>query len=362
MSLEAYGWDNIWAQQLELKGDTLEIPARVIAGHRSEYRVHTGERALKARAAGKLYHPPFKQTDLPAVGDWVILSDDSPDSIVTIQKVLTRRSTFSRMVAGKHTSEQIMATNVDTVWIVTNFEGDFNLSRLERYVTLVVESGAVAAIVLAKADLVEETEPAIELLRSRIPDVAIHAVSAQAKTGLDQLETYLAPGKTIALLGSSGVGKTTLINHFSGSDDLVTAEVREKDGKGRHTTTHRELILLPTGGVLLDTPGMRELQLWGIDEALENSFSDIDEFAASCRFSDCKHESEPGCAVNAAVESGDLAVDRFNNYLKLKSELKYVERKNDVKSGLLQRELWKTRTKEHKRITKEKKLNSPGKR
>ncbi len=353
MSLEDYGWDESWAEKLAHLGNKQGIPARVISGHRSEYRLHTGDVEISAKAAGRLYHAPFKKAELPAVGDWVIVNDTEASGNATIQSVLKRKSTFSRKVAGKNTNEQVMATNLDTVWIVSTFGADLNPARFERYISLVVESGAVPVIVLAKSDLVEDTQTTIESLEARITDVQIYAVSAKANIGLEVLHQYIAPGQTIALLGSSGVGKSTLINHFVGHELLHTASVREKDGKGRHTTTHRELILLPTGGLLLDTPGMRELQLWRDDDNLDKSFSDIDELAQDCRFSDCSHETEPGCAVLAAVETGDISEERINNYSKLRKELTYLDRKTDVQAEQAERKKWKAISKEQRRLAQE---------
>lgn len=361
MSLESYGWDATWTKRLEALDKEDHTPARVISGHRSAYRVHTGREELLAKAAGKLFHKPFTKQDLPVVGDWVALDTSDPNSPAVIKQVLPRQTVFSRKFSGKNEREQVMAANVDIVWIVSTFGTDLNLARLERYVTLVLESGAFPVIILAKSDLGENHDQVLGDVRDRIPGVALHAVSAHAANGLEALDEYIQDGQTVALLGSSGVGKTTLINYFLGEEVHHTAAVREKDGKGRHTTTHRELILIPRGGLLLDTPGMRELQLWNTSDSLDKSFTDIEELAAECRFSDCKHEGEPGCAVNAALESGDLSPDRFENYKKLERELSYLGKRSDKDAVRIERERLKARTKEHRRISQELKRKVKGK-
>jgi ribosome biogenesis GTPase len=279
----------------------------------------------------------------------VVVEHGGPQDDALIHLVLPRTSTFSRKAAGKRTDEQIVGANVDTVWIVSAFDSDLNPARLERYVTLVWESGALPVVVLAKVDLCEAPESIVAGLTARLVGVPIHAVSATDGVGVEVLRRYLAPGQTIALLGSSGVGKSTLINHLAGREVMRTAAVRASDGKGRHTTSHRQLVLLPSGGLLLDTPGMRELQLWSADEGLEKSFPDIDGIAAGCRFADCRHETEPGCAVQAAVEGGELAAGRLESFRKLQRELAYFERKRDVRAELDEKQRLKERTKEYRR-------------
>ncbi len=352
MSLAAYGWNEAWSERLATLHRGRGVAARVLAEHRELYRVHTGAAELPARISGRLRHDASGVADLPAVGDWVVVEHGGGGNDALIQVVLPRKSAFSRKAAGKRTDEQIVGANVDTVWIVTASDCDLNPARLERYVTLVWQSGASPIVILAKADLSETPESIVAGLTARLVGVPVHAVSALDGEGLEALHEYLAPGQTIALLGSSGVGKSTLINRLAGREVMRTASVRARSGKGRHTTSHRQLVLLPSGGLLLDTPGMRELQLWSADEGLEQSFPDIEAIAAGCRFADCRHESEPGCAVHAAVESGELAPGRLENFRKLKKELAYLERKQDVRAELEEKQRWKELTKEYRRRLK----------
>jgi ribosome biogenesis GTPase len=353
VSLEQYGWSDLWAESFARPGQEECAPARVIAEHRELYRVHDGASELQARISGRLRHQATGGADFPAVGDWVAIESADSESEALIHAVLPRKSKFSRKAAGKKTEEQVVGANIDTVWIVTALDADFNPNRIERYLTLVWESGASPVVVLTKSDLCEETGPLMAELESRLLGVSIHALSALADEGLDQLGAYLAPGRTIALLGSSGVGKSTLINRLAGEEVMRTAPVREFDGKGRHTTSHRQLVLLPAGGLLLDTPGMREIQLWSGGEGLEKGFADIEAIAAGCRFKDCSHDSEPGCAVLAAVESGGLPAKRLESFRKLMKELAYIERKQDIHAELKERQRWKEIMKSYKRHFKQ---------
>jgi ribosome biogenesis GTPase len=252
--------------------------------------------------------------------------------------VLERKSRFVRKVAGSVVAEQVVAANVDVVLLVAGLDGDFNPRRLERYLVLAHDSGARPVIVLSKADLAEDLAGAIEAARSvGGPDVPVHAVSAPRDEGYDALAEYLEPGRTVALLGSSGVGKSTIVNRLAGEELQRTQEVRATDGRGRHTTTHRQLILLPAGGLLMDTPGMRELQLWDVDEGVEETFADVEELAASCRFPNCEHDSEPGCAVRAAIAEGRLTSERLASYQKLVRELQVLTARQDRQNRLFER-------------------------
>jgi len=350
MSLFEYGWNKTWEAKLEAVQVKKGQPARVISEHRNLFWIHTEEGDFAAKVSGRLEHHATSLAHLPAVGDWVVSKQGKDGARATIQTILPRQSKFSRKTPGKRTDEQIIAANIDSVWIVSSLDANLNPARLERYVTLVWESGASPVVILAKSDLMVETKSIIEDLAARVAGVPIHAVSALNASGIEELNEYLSPGRTIALLGSSGVGKSTLINHLAGSDLLRTASVREKDGKGRHTTTHRELVLLPQGGLLLDTPGMRELQLWGAEEVLDKGFADIDAIAGNCRFSDCSHDTEPGCAVHEAVEAGELDSQRMENFKKLRQELLHLERKQDIRAAIKEKQRWKEISQQRRNI------------
>jgi ribosome biogenesis GTPase len=340
LDLESLGWDEAWAEQFDpYRGDAL-VPGRVAVQHRGAWDVLTELGELRADIAGRLVHEAPSPAELPVVGDWVAVAPRPGESAGTIQAVLPRRTRFSRKTAWTAVEEQVLAANLDVVFIVSSLNEDLNLRRLERYLTLAWESGARPVILLTKADLHPAPETAVAEVESVAYGVPVLALSARTGEGLDALRSYLRPGVTTALLGSSGVGKSTLVNTLAGVQLLATQEIRE-DGRGRHTTARRELVLLPGGGLVIDTPGMRELQLWEADEGLEEAFEDVAELAAQCRFSDCAHETEPGCAVRAALEQGTLAPERWDSYLKLQRELEHLERRLDKRALSEQRKRWR---------------------
>jgi len=295
--------------------------------------------------AGRMRHRAEGRVDYPAVGDWVAFRPDPDSDRATIQGVLDRKSRFVRKVAGSVVAQQVVAANVDVVLLVTALDADFNPRRLERYLVLAHESRARPVIVLSKTDLADDLDEYLREARSVAgPDVSIHTVSAPLDAGYEALRGYLEPGKTVALLGSSGVGKSTIVNRLAGEELQRTQEVRTTDGRGRHTTTHRQLILLSDGGLLMDTPGMRELQLWDVDEGVEETFSDIEELADHCRFPDCEHDREPDCAVREAVTEGRLPTERLMSYHKLRRELQALSARQDHQNRLFQKRKVKTAT------------------
>ena len=290
--------------------------ARVIAVHRGLWKVETDGDEKFLNITGTMH----KNGEFPVVGDWVVLGEGED----IIDEILPRKTKLSRKEAGSKITEQVLASNLDYVFIVSSLNDDFNIARLERYLTMVYESGAMPVFVLTKADIGEGIDTKVSELEDISFGVPIHTVSVEDEESIALLKTYFEKGNTIALVGSSGVGKSTLINKFLGREALKTADIREDDAKGRHTTTHRELFYIDKGAII-DTPGMRELQLWGGD--LSNTFEDIEELALKCRFSDCSHQNEPGCAVRNAMEIGQLSEERFERYKKLNKELRYIENK-----------------------------------
>ena len=338
--LQTLGWDDRLGEQFEPFAADGLIPGRVAVQHRGAYDVLTSVGELRCDVSGRLVHEAGSPADLPVVGDWVAVAARTGESGGTIQGVLPRRTKFSRKTAWQAAEEQVLAANVDVVFLVTSLNEDLNLRRLERYLTLAMESGAQPVIVLTKSDLHPAPEAAAAEVGVTASGVPVHAISNLTGTGLDDIRTHLGPGITAALLGSSGVGKSTLVNTLAGEELLATQEIRD-DGRGRHTTIRRELVQLPDGSMVIDTPGMRELQLWAADDGLEEAFEDVTELFAHCRFSDCAHDTEPGCAVRAALKAGTLDPQRWESYVKLERELEHLERKVDKRAAAEARKRWK---------------------
>ncbi|MCC6158164.1 MAG: ribosome small subunit-dependent GTPase A [Deltaproteobacteria bacterium] len=332
------GWDpyfeNQWQQTV-----SDETPARIAAEYRGEYVVWTASGEGGARLSGRFRHESSDETAV-AVGDWVAL--DAPpnrDRVALIVRALARRTAISRGAAGRETREQVIAANVDRVFIVCGLDGDFNVHRIQRYLALVYAGGAVPVVVLTKMDLCDDSAARVAQVEEACPGASVRSISALCGTGLDELRREILPGRTVALVGSSGAGKSTIVNALMGDVVMATGEVRAHDQRGRHTTTHRQMIVLPGGGLLIDTPGLRELQLPG-EDGLDVAFADIAQFAAGCRFADCRHESEPGCAVRAAIERGDLDADRFGHYVQLDREAKAYELRHDVRAARQAERAW----------------------
>ena len=315
--LDQFGWNASFSAAFDTLGDDALIPARVGIEYNYLYRVLMSRGELVAETAGRLRHQATGRDELPAVGDWVAVTVSDRDQKATIQSILPRRSCFSRKAAGDPTMKQVVAANVDVVLIVAGLDDEFSSRRIERYLVAAADAGARPVVVLNKADLREDVSSAVEAVREIASEIPVHPTCGGSGQGIDDLAQYLAPGRTVALLGSSGVGKSTIINRLLGEPRQRTQAVRAADSRGRHTTVHRELIIRPTGGIIIDTPGMRELQIWDTDRALEDAFVEIDALAEECRFRDCRHRGEPQCAVRAAVDDGRLPASRLAHYRRL---------------------------------------------
>lgn len=351
MPLRRLGWDHRIEDTFSPFRSQGLVPARVAREDRDRYLLLDADGERAARLAGRLRHEAQSRAQLPAVGDWVAVRA-GPAATAVIVAVLARSSAFLRKVAGETTDEQVVAANVDTVFLVAGLDHDFNLRRIERYLAAAWESGASPVVVLNKSDLAVALDLRVAEAESVAPGVPVVAVSALAGHGLDALGPWLEPGRTVALLGSSGVGKSTIVNALLGAQRQETRAVRADDSRGRHTTACRELVALPGGALLLDTPGMRELQLWGGDDGVHDAFPDVAALAQACRFRDCAHGGEPGCAVRAAVESGRLDASRLESWHKLRRELRWLATRQDARARAAEEARWKAISRSIKRHPK----------
>jgi ribosome biogenesis GTPase len=331
--LQRYGWGPFFQEAWQArKEEAGQEPGRLIAEYRGGYVLATSHGDLKASAAGRLRLAIRKgESERPAVGDWVSLEARPQEGSAVIHAVLPRRTQLVRKAAGRGEEEQVVAANVDVVFLVSALTRDLNPRRLERYLALAWDSKAQPVVVLTKADLSEDVAAARERIATLAPGVALHTVSSFTGEGVDALLPYLQDRQTVAFIGSSGVGKSTLINRLLGTERQEVGAVREDD-KGRHTTTHRELLVTPQGGLVIDTPGMRELGLWEAEEGVQATFTDIEALATGCRFNDCRHQNEPGCAVQEAARTGALAPERMESYRKLVQEVAFQDRQRDTQA------------------------------
>lgn len=333
------GFGPFFQQQLQDLPEGEAVPARVAAEHRAGYEVWSSAGAGQAQLAGRL-RAELGGEALPGVGDWVVLRDaPAPDGVSVIDRVLARRTVFLRGAAGRAAGEQVIAANVDLVFVVCGLDADYNPRRIERYLARMLASGARPEVILNKADICPDADARLREIEARAAGAPVHLTSALRDQGLARVRQSIAEGVTAALVGSSGAGKSTMVNALAGEQRMATGPVRDRDGRGSHVTTHRQLVLLPGGGLLLDTPGMRELQLCD-DEGLSQVFDDIAALAAGCRFRDCRHDTEPGCAVKQAVTSGELEADRLEHFRKLQKEARAFEIRHDERLRRQSERVW----------------------
>lgn len=354
INLREWGLDDFVLKQITQS--ELSFLGRIVTEGNKIYKVITKEGMITGEVSGKAMYDASGTDDFPAVGDWVLLDRlDGQSGNAIILKVLQRKSKLSRKVAGKRFDEQIIATNIDTIFITMSVNNDFNIRRLERYLTIVWDSMAVPVILLTKVDLCQNIDSKMLEIEAASPGVDILTTSAVTGEGIQQITTYLGPGKTVAFVGSSGVGKSSIINYLKGEKIMAVKDLRNDD-KGRHTTTHRQLVPMSSGGVIIDTPGMREIQIMDVDTSLDKTFTDVETLAKNCKFNNCQHQSEPGCAIREALEDGTLDRGRWDNYIKMKKEIEYFIRKTDKKA---ESEYW-NKIKKRSKLIKE--INSSTKR
>jgi len=340
VNLESLGWNDFYKEDFKQYEQDGLLPARIYLEHKNLYKVFSERGSLSAEITGKMRFGAGSPVDFPSVGDWVALRLIDNDSRGLITAVLRRKGSFVRKVPGPVTEEHVLAANVDTAFLVAGLDNNFNPRRIERYLTLTWESGADPIIVLNKADLVESPERFIEELKSSTFGVPIIVISAKKQIGLAELAERIKPESTVVFLGSSGVGKSSIINALMGEKIMSVNEVRESDSRGRHTTTHRQLFILPQGGCVIDTPGLRGIKLWGDESDVSRTFEDVEQIAENCRFRDCSHTGEPGCAVEQALKDGTLEQKRLNNYFKMQKEMEFLRKRKNVHEKRKEERKW----------------------
>lgn len=338
ISLQDLGFNSFFENEFSKSEDNPFLPARVISEHKEMYRLQNEKGEFLGEVSGKLRYTAVNRDDFPVVGDWVYIQELEGENKAIIHSIFPRKTKLSRKAPGKNIEEQILCANMDIIFIVQPMDSTFNPNRIERYLTIGWESGAIPIVILTKKDLCDSPDSIQLEAESAAIGTKVHSVNSITGDGYEQVKTYLSPGKTIVFIGQSGAGKSTLINKLSEQDLQKTQEIRDKDARGKHTTTHRELFVLATGGLLIDTPGLREIQLWGDESMLEETFSDIRELAASCKFPDCRHESEPGCSVLAALAKEEISLERLENYLKMKRELLFLESKMNESAKIVRKQ------------------------
>jgi ribosome biogenesis GTPase / thiamine phosphate phosphatase len=341
LNLEDFGWNSYFKEHCDGHRNDNLIPARVTFQGKGMYRLATENGELWAEIGGALRHESLGSGDLPACGDWVLADTPQSRDRTVIRVLLPRRTLFSRKQAGTALGQQVIASNIDTVCLVSGLDSDFNPRRIERYLSIAWESGARPVIILNKADICVDVPVRIAETMSLAPGVPVLSVSATDGSGIDEILQFAGRGQTLALLGSSGVGKSSIVNRLLGSSVQDVREIDAYTGRGTHTTAARHLFMLPSGGLIMDTPGMRELQIWSADEGIDATFDDIKTLAERCRFRDCRHLTEPGCQVRAAVARGELDAGRFANFSKLRKEARYIELKSAHSASWVEKERWK---------------------